>query len=99
MSMIHNERTKLLATALNNVGVATLITGVVAPTVATLYGATNVGGDRLWFGWNRPTLGGAVNYREAQAMTDIQVYMLIAPLVLLGIGAAAAYWWMHTPNH
>ena len=49
MSMIHNERTKLLATALNNVGVATLITGVVAPTVATLYGATNVGGDRLWF--------------------------------------------------
>jgi nitrogen fixation-related uncharacterized protein len=26
-------------------------------------------------------------------MTPLQVYLLIAPLVLLAIGAAAAYWW------
>ena len=38
MSLIDNERTKLLAAALNNIGVATIITGVVAPTAATLYG-------------------------------------------------------------
>jgi p-aminobenzoyl-glutamate transporter AbgT len=49
MSLVENERTKLLATALNNVGVATLITGVVAPTAATLYGAANAGKDHWWF--------------------------------------------------
>ena len=32
------ERTKLLATALNNLGVATLTIGVVTPGVAHLYG-------------------------------------------------------------
>ena len=49
MSLVENERTKLLATALNNVGVATIITGVVAPTVATLYGASIAGKDQWWF--------------------------------------------------
>lgn len=48
MSLIENERTKLLATALNNVGVATIITGVVAPTVATLYGAPAAGAGQWW---------------------------------------------------
>lgn len=42
MSLIENERTKLLATALNNIGVATIITGVIAPIVATLYGTTAI---------------------------------------------------------
>ena len=32
------ERTKLLATAFNNLGIATLTIGVVAPGVAYLYG-------------------------------------------------------------
>jgi hypothetical protein len=32
------ERTKLLATALNNLGIATLTIGVVTPAVAYLYG-------------------------------------------------------------
>ena len=49
MSLIENERTKLLAIALNNVGVATIITGVVAPTVAALYGAANVAGEGIWW--------------------------------------------------
>jgi len=26
-------------------------------------------------------------------MTSLQVYLLIAPLVLLAIGTSAAYWW------
>jgi len=39
MSLIENERTKLLATACNNAGVATIVTGLVTPAVATLYGA------------------------------------------------------------
>jgi hypothetical protein len=33
MSLVQNERTKLLATALNNVSVATIVTGIIAPIV------------------------------------------------------------------
>lgn len=46
MSLIHNERTKLLAAGLNNLGVATLATGILAPTIGVLYGsaATNTNG-------------------------------------------------------
>ncbi|GEO80624.1 hypothetical protein [Pararhodospirillum oryzae] len=55
MSLIQNERTKLLATALNNIGVAIIVTGVVAPAVATLYGGTLPGAGHWWFvvaaGW------------------------------------------------
>jgi hypothetical protein len=39
MSLIHNERVKLLATALNNTAVATVVTAVVAPIAAFLYGS------------------------------------------------------------
>jgi hypothetical protein len=40
MSLIHNERTKLLATALNNAAVATMATAIVAPIAGILYGST-----------------------------------------------------------
>lgn len=40
MSLIHNERTKLLATALSNTGVATVVTAIVAPVVGFLYGSS-----------------------------------------------------------
>ncbi len=49
MSLAYNERTKLLATALNNVGVAIIITGVIAPTIATLYGAASAGLNQWWW--------------------------------------------------
>jgi len=26
-------------------------------------------------------------------MTDVQLYLLIAPLLLLAVGAGAVYWW------
>jgi hypothetical protein len=32
-------------------------------------------------------------------MTTLQIYMVIAPLVVLAIGAAGAYWWVHTQHH
>lgn len=41
VSLVENERTKLLATALNNLGVATIITGVVAPVATALYGTAH----------------------------------------------------------
>lgn len=30
-------------------------------------------------------------------MTDVQIYLIVAPLVLLMVGAGAAYWWVHRP--
>ena len=38
MSLIHNERTKLISTALNNAAVATIVTSFVAPVAGYLYG-------------------------------------------------------------
>ncbi len=32
-------------------------------------------------------------------MTALQIYMLVAPLVVLAIGAAGTYWWTHTTHH
>jgi hypothetical protein len=37
MSLIENERTRLLATALNNVAVATVATALIAPTASFPY--------------------------------------------------------------
>lgn len=38
MNLIHNERLKLLATAMNNVAIAVVVTGAVAPVLGSLYG-------------------------------------------------------------
>lgn len=38
MSLIHNERMKLLAGTLNSVAVAIIVGGVVAPLLAATYG-------------------------------------------------------------
>jgi hypothetical protein len=46
--LIHNERTKLTATLLNTVASGLLITGVVAPLVALVYG---VPGPAQAAGW------------------------------------------------
>jgi hypothetical protein len=42
VSIIHNEQTKLTATALNNVAVAFVIAGFVGPAVALGYGSEAV---------------------------------------------------------
>lgn len=36
--LVRNERTKLLATALNNVSVAVIVAGVIAPVIGYSYG-------------------------------------------------------------
>ena len=55
MSLVHNERIKLLATALNNMAVATVITAVLGPIVGILNGSPGpaitawwVAGGILW---------------------------------------------------
>lgn len=43
MSLIENERTKLLAIPLNNVAVATIATALIAPTASVLYAGEQTG--------------------------------------------------------
>jgi hypothetical protein len=54
MSLIHNERMKLLATALNNTAVATVATALIAPIVGFLYGSPSLAASRWW-----PLIGAA----------------------------------------
>jgi hypothetical protein len=42
MALIQNERIKLLATAISTTGVATVLTAVIAPLAASLYGSTSI---------------------------------------------------------
>ena len=49
MNLIQNERTKLLATALNNVSVATVVTGIIAPIVGFLYGSPSAAASKWWW--------------------------------------------------
>ena len=48
MSLIHNERTKLLATGLNNTSVAPLVTAIIAPIVGFLYGSPSAAATKWW---------------------------------------------------
>ena len=47
MSLVHNEQTKLTATALNNVAVAFVIAGFVGPMVAVGYGSAAMAKDGI----------------------------------------------------
>ena len=46
--MVRNERLKLLATALNNMAVATIITAVIAPVVTLFNGSTGTAVTIWW---------------------------------------------------
>ena len=58
--MIHNERIKLLATALNNLGVGAILAGAVAPTVSGTLGDVLHVGAWLAFGVNLIAMAQAV---------------------------------------
>ena len=47
MSLVHNEQTKLLATALNNVAVAYVVIGFVTPMTAASFGVASAPVMRL----------------------------------------------------
>jgi hypothetical protein len=49
MSLVRNERLKLLASALNSVGTAFIVTGIIAPTAAAIYGGASRSGFNLWW--------------------------------------------------
>ena len=48
MKLVYNERIKLLATALNYMAVATIVTATVAPFVSFLYGLPSVATNGWW---------------------------------------------------
>ncbi len=48
MSLVRNERTKLLAMALNNIAAATFITGLIGPAASFLYGMVSPTGSHPW---------------------------------------------------
>ncbi|HEY1934173.1 MAG TPA: hypothetical protein VGG99_19370 [Acetobacteraceae bacterium] len=48
MDMIFNERTRLFATFLNNIAVATIVTSLIAPAVSYFYGVGNLAPNRWW---------------------------------------------------
>lgn len=47
MSLVHNERTKLLATALNTAAGSSFAVGVLAPTAAAFYNVSGTNGVPL----------------------------------------------------
>jgi hypothetical protein len=63
LSLVHNERTKLTATALNNVAVALIVTGFVVPVVG-LGQRTDLpaAAGQLWFSFVWLVTGSVVHY-------------------------------------
>jgi uncharacterized membrane protein len=58
MNLIQNERIKLLATALNNLGVAILVTALIAPAATFLYGIGHAATGYWWLISSAWLLGG-----------------------------------------
>jgi hypothetical protein len=59
MSLIHNERTKLLASAFDRASTACLTVGILAPGAAALYSATDLPAALLIIGgliWLTPAI-------------------------------------------
>ena len=66
MNLIQNERIKLFATALNNLGVAIFVTALVAPAVAFLYGTAHAATGYWWLISGAWLLGGVSIHFGAQ---------------------------------
>lgn len=43
-TFVQNEQTKLLATAINNIGVALIVAGIIAPSVGYVFGTLRLDG-------------------------------------------------------
>ncbi len=48
MRLIHNERVKLLAATFNTLGIATIVTGLIAPLISSAYGLTSAKPSYVW---------------------------------------------------
>ena len=103
MSLIDNERTKLLANALDRASTASLALGVFAPVAAAFYGAQTGGevpwptliiGAFIWLAGDRATFSGKTRARRAAATNGMQLFaFVILPIVIVTGGWVAA--WLH----
>ena len=103
VSVVHNEQTKLTATALNNVAVATVIAGFLGPIIALRSEGTPrmdevaIVASVAWLliGWI-PTLGRPPGSAGAEGMTLLELYVFFGlPLIALGMGFGAL--WLTRP--
>ena len=95
MNTVHNARITLLATALNNLALAVVVAGSIAPAASGqlhvgLASGDNARLDRLR---NRPTYQRAAYTREASAVTWDQAWVwLIWPAILTAVVCAGGIW-------
>ncbi len=88
MNAIHNARVQLLGTAFNNLGVASIVPGIFAPTVNGTIGDPLHISAWLAFGGSLMALAQLV----LETAMSLQTYWLVVPLVgtaltWIGIGA------------
>lgn len=97
--LVQHEQTKLLATGLSNLGIATVVAGAIGALIAKSYGAANA--DALCYrGFRHLCIlvrGVPDVYRSASAQGSRRMTMndfllwLIPPIVFVAGGALAAY--------
>ena len=99
MSLIHNERTKLLANALDRASTASFTVGVLVPIVAASVELPGYGFGaplaalslRLVFGRVGPTLDRKARPRETPAMNTLLIYNYALPFIVMA-AAGVIYW-------
>ena len=95
--MIHTERTNLLATALNNLGVGSILAGVIVPSINGTVG--DVAHIAVWTVLGRrPDLAGA-NLAWQDDLMDFATYWLIVPLVGIVLTVPAWVWLLWSLRH
>lgn len=107
MSLIHNEKTKLTAAALSNIGTGFILGGFVAPVIGiSMRGPsppTEVENHRVQFGLasdgSRLTFSREADPQDVAAMTLLQSYVTFGlPLIALAL-AGGAFWLTRAKSH
>lgn len=102
MSLVENERTKLLANALDRASTACVTVGLLAPIAAVIYGASGTAvtpwtfalGGVIWLLAGCPTFGGKVRPWRTEIMSFIEIFaFLVMPAAVVAIGWGGA--WLH----
>jgi hypothetical protein len=95
VSLVHNERTKLMATGLNNLAVGVTVAGGVSPLIALFYGFSANARDAwvvailtvVWFSTGALTYTSSGHSWEAEAMTAFEIFAVFGvPAMLLALG-------------
>jgi hypothetical protein len=97
VSLVHNEQTKLTATWLNGIAIASIAVGGIAPFVAAILGTSGfvpafvTGGD-LVDDRSGPTLDGETDLAEVDRMTGTEIYAFFISPLLVGAVCLLMIW-------